>query len=304
MLFLQTTRFLRALSVLLCPLMLFACFGCRLLKNDSAPQPTGSSAAVSAAVPTPEPTEVPTPEPTQRPVTYDDLTGFWTLTGAMRDDLAVDIRGMRCTGCLVFSDDGAVLYCWDEPSHSQRILGTASLRDGAFTLLFTNGGQLSFAYDPTADVLLIRQNDDDVVITDYVYSRATDLAIPVIEPPLYESTNGVFGTWDLIYAEGTSRDGAQFAGMINALLKATDGYRYRYVFKETLDGFVYENGLGSETLCTLRFTANDGTMRITDAAVSLLAADTVAFSLDGDLLRLSDGDLTLSFLRAGGNLPL
>ena len=37
---------------------------------------------------------------------------------------------------------------------------------------------------------------------------------------------------------------------------------------------------------------------------SLLGAAAPSYTVDGDTLRLSDGDLTLTFLRVGGNLPV
>ena len=88
------------------------------------------------------------------------------------------------------------------------------------------------------------------------------------------------------------------------VLEESDDYMFRYVFKETLSGYAYESGYDSETLSYLRYTVGDGTLRITDTSLSLLGTETPSYTVEGDTLRLSDGDLTLTFLRVGGNLPV
>ena len=309
------TRPIRAMSLLLCTMLMLLSFGCQILKNAFGPQPTEAPTAAPTAVPTPEPTEVPTPEPTaeptpeptaeptQKPVAYADITGSWTLTGAMRNDLSVDIRGLQYTGCLRFFDDRTVVYYWNERTLSQRVTGVTSLRGDAFAMQFPGGALLPVRYDPVADVLLVHQSGN-AGITDYVYARAMGITIPTVEPPVYEKTGGVLGTWDLVYAEGKSRDGAATANMINTVLEQSDDYMFRYVFNDIQAGFAYESGYDSETLSALRYTAKDGILRITDTSLSLLGTDAPSYTVDGDTLRLSDGDLTLTFLRVGGNLPV
>lgn len=310
------TRPIRAMSLLLCTMLALLSFGCQILKNAFGPQPTEAPTAAPTAVPTPEPTEVPTPEPTaeptpeptaeptQKPVAYADIIGSWTLTGAMRNDSPVDIHAKQYTSYLRFFDDRNTVYYWNETAYSQRITGVTSLRGGMFAIQFPGGGQMPVRYDPVADVLLVHQSDNDTIITDYVYSRAMGITIPTVEPPVYEKTGGILGTWDLVYAEGKSRDGAATANMINTVLEQSSDYMFRYVFKETLSGYAYESGYDSETLSYLRYTVGDGTLRITDTSLSLLGTETPSYTVEGDTLRLSDGDLTLTFLRVGGNLPL
>ena len=189
-----------------------------------------------------------------------------------------------------------------------RYEGTVAFQDGIFLFCFEYG-TIPLTYDEKTDTILLQVDPDlydSVLITDYVYSRTAETIIPPINVPFLDSkaSDGIIGTWDLVYIEGKSNSAVSSANWWNEIL-SQDIFFFRYLFKQSGSGFSYSRIGGAENCTFFTYAANEGALRFISASDYFpFLAGNVSYSVQGDTLRITDGDLTLVLERYGSAHPI
>ena len=291
--------------------LLLSTLGCSIPQvavSEPTPEPTAAvTSAAPTASPSPAPTETPSPTPTEEPSTIAAIEGFWTLTGMMQNNAAVDIRGKKIESYIFFSDDSPCIYYWEEIKCVCRYEGELFLANDSMVFL-SSLATILLTYDRSSDTLHVQADSDrywDAVGTEYIYSRIADAAIPSVNAPFLDSTvsDGIIGTWDLVRAEGKSDEAKESAYLINEGLRL-GVYYSRYVFKENGSGLCHTKFGDSEDIFYYRYAAKNGSVRISNTVLAWSSGESFTYRIEEEELYFSDGDMTQVFQRYGSSRPI
>lgn len=256
-----------------------------------APTPEPTPAPTDTPAPTPTPTPTPSPTPTAVPakeLTLSGVLGTWRMVEIWENGAAVDGRYKEYESYLQFFATGEVLYYWHERSFAQRQYMSFTVYSDA-VILFAGRSSVTVTYDGVRDTLTM-QGESAV----QVYERAEDAAIPDIDPPAADSTasDGLYGVWLLKSMETDTEQYREYVAVVNDWI-ARGLYDLRIQFKNTLTGVEYMSDGSMAIREVFRFAVDrdKGVIRSVDLGFAY------SFTLEGDVLTLTESGVTMRFVR-------